>query len=1536
MTLLVSPHTHCESKLTGSPLSSMIKKAVDLGRTHFSYTDLGHLSSYLKAYGQAKDANLKFAGGIEFYFKDTFCPIVVGTKADRCNYFNASIFAKTQDSYQEIVRVVSSNDMPKIKIREDFESLWSWKDLERLSKFDTLLVLGGPHCMVGKALLADSPELAEKILLKLHGLFGDRISMALTCEPWAKKYATVLKIKYKDGTSDSILSSDLVTTNKARKIKASDLANRNGHFLVKSKIVGNTFYEVEKEISSVTEHKGFLPLPVDVTLTINKFFVDMSKKHGITLLASDYAFYSDKEDHIVQTMVLEGANKLKANLHMKSGEEFQEYLIKKLGLTEEQSTQILNNNNEWAKNFDSFELNYKWRLADGGENPAKKCIDIIKKKGLMKWDNPMWVARLKEEMGVFSKNGIFDLTPYFLPIHDVIDFYEEKGFLTGPGRGSAAGSLTCYLMGITKVNPFTYGLSFNRFYSKERIQALKLADIDSDLESRDLLVGEDGMSGYLYNRWGNKAAQISTRTKIRLKSAIKDTNRYINGSVEKSIEVFTKSLPDAGQGITDEQFIFGMQDDDGNHIDGLIETSEPLQKYSTDRPKEWAIVRQALGITRAFSRHACISGETLVDNNGTVKKFKDSNFSLEKPISVWSSGVKDTVFVSFNNGISIKCTPDHKFITTEGEVEAKDLLTKTVDYKEFSNVSGNNVMDRNLLFALGWALNDGTFNIERTNQSFHFTPKKDDFAKHKVLSYITSINVNIWEDKERQDQWFCGSKNLPKEFFESQRNRFQRLPDYFWALTYECQCIFMNGFMSANGYVLNTKKRVGFKISSRLLASDICVWMNANKIKTSAIYLKPNIFFIRGKECCNHGSVEVAISGFESREKFKLDIGFCQEYKAKRLEEITAKKHKKDNHSQRIRPVKCLSIVESNREEVFDFNEPLENIGYINGILVHNCAFVIADKPISEIVPIKDGNIVQYEATEAEKAGLIKYDFLVINQLKDIRVCLDLINKKNKEKHKTGYFTHNGKPTYIWDLPTDLEAYKSVWDGNTESCFQINTASMIPFVKGIKPKDIEDLSIILSLVRPGPLDYIDQETGRSMAEEYIHRRDGGEYKDVEILKELIPETHSVLVYQEQVTKIAKQLAGFTGAAAENLREAIGKKKRSTILKIKPDFIAGCLKSNKITEDEAQTLWDRIVTFGRYAFNKSHGVSYAFITYACIFLKHYYPLEFWAAVLTNAKEKEISGKLWPYVKHLVAAPDINLSTDEMEIDYANGKIRAKLGVIKGMAAATIDPIVAGRPYKDIKDFVEKEVAGDSVTRKLIHVGVLDSLFPPKLGLLEKMQIFEDLLEANKFNKKVAKAQAEGKKIRIEEPKKGEIKAEYLDIEKNPLKNAAVQKSILPSLLVGLRNLGMNYSTLMDRKTAFKKAVMTKQGRFKRRDDPNARLDFEGGGQVVLLSGEEFEIIDKRTPEESFKDIEFAVFGYVVSTSIFDYSNNTKQALKVNIDVDGYVKEHVMWPNYFSKKLEYPKDLKKGNICMFFMKKRQGSGDPAVIEEIVIEA
>lgn len=1179
----VSPHNHPESVLTGSSLSSLIARAKDLGRTHYAITDNGHLSSAVKAYTAAKKANLKPILGMEVYFKDSNCPFITGKKGDRAKYFTLSIYAKDQEAYQAICKVASKTNLPTFYTYEEDKQLWGWNELNELSKFNISVVLGGVHDIVAKNFLAGDGQSAKAVFENLINIFGpEKLNVAMLCEPWSKKYESVIKVEFTDNTSVSFLSSSRVTTDKARKIKAMDLIDRQGHTFLKSYQTGNDFNSVNKDIKEVTIHKGFLPLGIDASLAANKVLRGLAKLHNVRVLATDYAYYSNADDKIVQTMV--SGTKLAPNLHMKTEEEFRNYLSNTMNLSQSEVDEIVANNGLWADEFNDFNLKYDWRLAEVEGDSTKIIMDIIKKNGRMEWSNPIHTARLKEELNVIIKNGKKDVGPYFLPVHDILNHYKENGQLTGPGRGSSAGSFLAYLMGITQVNPFKYNLSFSRFYSIDRIQNNMLADIDSDVEDRELFVGKDKKSGYLYSRWGNKAAQISTRQRVRLKSAIKDVNRYVHGSVEPEIEVLSKALPSAPQGVPDDKFIFGYEDEDENHVPGLLEQSDALQKYAIDRPKEWELVQKMIGLTRSFGSHAS--------------------------------------------------------------------------------------------------------------------------------------------------------------------------------------------------------------------------------------------------------------------------------------------------------------------------------------------AFVIADRPISEIAPTKDGHITQYEAKEAEFAGLVKIDMLVITQLKDIRVCMDYINKKNGDKFVVGNFRHKGKETYIWDLPEDLDVYKSIWNGETESFWQINTAGMSAYVPTMRPKSIEDLSLVLSLQRPGPLDAKWKDTGRNMAQEFVHRRFGGEYEDIPVLKELIPETYSILIFQEQVTKIAKELAGFDGLEAENLRAAIGKKNQDALNKMGPKFKAGCLSSGRISQEDVEVLWDRTVTFGNYSFNLSHGISYAFITYACMFLAHHYRLEWWAAVLSNASEKEISGKFWPIVKDLVAPPDINLSTDEMVIDYANEKLRAKFGVLKGMGDASIDPIVENRPYKDIQDFVNKRVAGPTLSHKLIHVGILDSLFPPKSNLIQKLQAYEDAIEIRNYNEKVEKAKKEGKKIKATEPKKGVLPEQYLNLL--PFQDAAMKKAVLPSITLSLHHLGQMYS---------KRKVKGTQ---------NYVLN-EREKRTALISPDQFDEIFDMPKEEVVKTTYFAVTCYVIECKEFSYGGGSKRALKLNLDAGNGGRECVVWPSYGTTKPDYPEGLKKGQIITaYFIKKAESTRSEPAIIEIVIES
>ena len=351
-----------------------------------------------------------------------------------------------------------------------------------------------------------------------------------------------------------------------------------------------------------------------------------------------------------------------------------------------------------------------------------------------------------------------------------------------------------------------------------------------------------------------------------------------------------------------------------------------------------------------------------------------------------------------------------------------------------------------------------------------------------------------------------------------------------------------------------------------------------------------------------------------------------------------------------------------------------------------------------------------------------------------------------------------------------------------------------------------------------------------------------------------------------------------------------------------------MPKNKLPQEVAETIWDRMETFGRYGFSIIHAVEYAMITYACMYLKHYYPKEFWAATLTNATEQEITGKFWPYVKDMVSPPDINLSGDTMVVDYANDKIRAKMGIIRGMGEATIEPIVSSRPYKDIQDFVDKDVSGPSLAHKLILVGVLDSLFPAKSCLIDKLQMYENAVEVKKFNDKLKKAKETGKAVRAIQPKEGKVPEEYLNL--HPLRDAALKKSILPSMPINLHEIGKKHSKIL---TSYVEVPQVMS--------PN-------GHATRLISGDRLQRLDELPGENVPKDIYVASTCFVIKAEEFAYAKGVKRALKMTLDADGYVSEKVLWPDFNTGTLIYPQELKKGAIATVFFRKKVGKKDMSV--------
>jgi len=467
---------------------------------------------------------------------------------------------------------------------------------------------------------------------------------------------------------------------------------------------------------------------------------------------------------------------------------------------------------------------------------------------------------------------------------------------------------------------------------------------------------------------------------------------------------------------------------------------------------------------------------------------------------------------------------------------------------------------------------------------------------------------------------------------------------------------------------------------------------------------------------------------------------------------------------------------------------------------------------------------------------------------------------------------------------------------------------------------VEDCAVVTSLVRPGPLDFIDEKTGRNMAEEYIERVNGRSKGDIDILNDMLPETHGVFVFQEQITKLTKELTGWDDEKAEDVRIAVGKKKIKMIQELRPQFIQAAVEKG-FDEATVTNVWGMIETFGRYGFNKSHAVAYAMIAYACSYLKYHYPLEWWAAVLSNADDKEITEVLWPHVKDIISPPDINLSEEEIVIDYANGTLRSKLSVLKGIGEKAADKIMKGRPYKSIHDFVEKQSVGHSLTKKLINIGVLDSLFAPKSSVMAKMKAYEDAREVYKYKKKIhdksegeismdlnlsdfiEKAKENPKPKRCSHKiKEGKVDTEYSWME--PVDDYLLKKSIFPNMHVNL------YSILCDKP---QKTKIIKAGQAYYAIAPD-------GKEVRYVTGKIMNKIQELEPDTNSRQIiHYAVSGYIIDTNEFSYRNGERKAYKIIVDIDGYLEEFVIWPDRETGVLSYPEELKKKAIVTLFLQR-----------------
>ena len=422
---------------------------------------------------------------------------------------------------------------------------------------------------------------------------------------------------------------------------------------------------------------------------------------------------------------------------------------------------------------------------------------------------------------------------------------------------------------------------------------------------------------------------------------------------------------------------------------------------------------------------------------------------------------------------------------------------------------------------------------------------------------------------------------------------------------------------------------------------------------------------------------------------------------------------------------------DENVKKLIDMSKRLE--GLPRHTSMHAAGVVISSKAVDEFVPLSrasDGSITtQFVMTTLEELGLLKMDFLGLRNLTVIQNAIRLIEKSQGIKLDIDHIDFEDK--------TVLD---SIGTGRTEGVFQLESAGMKNFMKELKPQSLEDIIAGISLYRPGPMDFIPAYIrGKNNTDSIVY--------DCPQLEPILKPTYGCIVYQEQVMQIVRDLAGYTMGRSDMVRRAMSKKKTSVMEKERQNFVygneeegvPGCI-SNGIDEAVANKIYDEMIDFAKYAFNKSHAAAYAVVSYQTAYLKYYYPVEYMAALMTSVMDN--SGKVSEYILTCrqmgiqVLPPSVN--EGESGFSVSNGAIRYGLAAIKSVSHTVIEKLCEEREergkFTSLKDFLtrmaDREI-NKRVVENFIKAGALDNLGATRK---QSMMVYAGIMDSIAQDKK----------------------------------------------------------------------------------------------------------------------------------------------------------------------------------------------------------
>ena len=491
---------------------------------------------------------------------------------------------------------------------------------------------------------------------------------------------------------------------------------------------------------------------------------------------------------------------------------------------------------------------------------------------------------------------------------------------------------------------------------------------------------------------------------------------------------------------------------------------------------------------------------------------------------------------------------------------------------------------------------------------------------------------------------------------------------------------------------------------------------------------------------------------------------------------------------------------------------------------MHAAGVVISQKDVSEYVPLSrasDGSIVtQFTMTTLEELGLLKMDFLGLRTLTVIQNAVKLIQKD------AGVTLDMQKINY-----DDKKVLDSLGTGRSDGVFQLESAGMKNFMKELKPQSLEDVIAGISLYRPGPMDFIPQ---------YIrgkNRPDTIRY-DCPQLEPILKPTYGCIVYQEQVMQIVRNLAGYTLGRSDLVRRAMSKKKASVMEKERQNFVygneaegvPGCI-ANGIDEATANKIYDEMIDFAKYAFNKSHAAAYTIVSYQTAWLKYYYPVEFMAALMTSVID--FPNKVAEYILVCrqmgikILPPDVNCGMYGFSVD--NGAIRYGLSAIKSVGRPVIESLVREREengqYRSLKDFMERNSPqmNKRAVENFIKAGALDCLDGNRR---QKMLVYQKISDSISQDKKNSLAGQMSLFDLVSEEDKKEFEIRMPDVEEFGKEELlGYEKEVLGIYLSG--HPLENYRGMME------KTISAKTSDFQQDEETNLPKVMDG--QKVIIGG-----------------------------------------------------------------------------------------------------